>query len=132
MIEANWVRPAERSVHLRVLLSIVFNQELGRAGVRPETTGVTLGDVAILAKLVWPDLNWWWSEFLQHVPNQLRPVLLEQYRAGFTKVQHGVSDGNFETWLAEQAQHFGGEWLTIASAPLPAAEPAVRPEVRGV
>lgn len=117
MIEANWVRPETREVHLRVLISIVFGRELEQAKVLPETIGVTLGDIAVLASLVWPDGNWWWSDFIQRVSTDLSPILHQQHVGGCAVIQRhtitDVTDANFESWLAAQAQCFGGEWLVI-------------------
>lgn len=133
MIETKWVRPEERRAHLRVLLCIIFGENLGRAGVRSETTGVTLGDVAVLASLVWPDGNWWWNDFRQRVPDDLRPILLQQHPGLLEVNTDDLTDATFERWLAEQAPRFGGaEWLAIAPAPLPTTPPAVRPQVRGI
>lgn len=131
MIEAKWVKPKEHKVHVRVLLSVLIGDRIAQFGVAPETIGVTLGDIAALDKLVWPDGNWWWSDFLRRVPDQLCPIIRCQYPNLAIISSNDLADATFETWLAAQAQRFGGDgWLTIAPAPLPAAEPTTRRETR--
>lgn len=132
MITTNWVKPEERTVHLRVLLCVLIGDRIvEQSRVRPGTTGVTLGDVALLTKLVWPDVGWWWSDFLHRVSSQLCPVIHRQYPDLATVSTVGLQDANFETWLAEQAQHFGNEWLTIEPATLPSTTPP-RLQVKGI